>query len=97
MDIMKTFEEWLPTWSEEKHLPIPTKKHMDKWLEAWKDFLSEYMIENYETVANEYRNMQYKSETAPIRTLPEPIEEIEEEKPKKSNWELVQEKRKKKD
>ena len=55
------------------------------------------MIENYETVANEYRNMQYKSDIEPIRTLPEPIEEIEEEKPKKSNWELVQEKRKKKD
>ena len=92
---MKAFEEWLPIWSEEKHLPIPTKNHMDKYLVAWQDFLSEYMLDNYEDIADEYRNMRYKGEE-PIQILPEVVEEVEEEKPKKSNWELVQEKMKKK-
>jgi len=94
MDVMKAFEEWLPIWSEEKHLPIPTKAHMDKWLEAWKDFLSEYMLDNYEQVADEYRNMKYKGEEESTQILPEVVEEVEEEKPKKSNWELVQERMK---
>lgn len=93
---MKAFEEWLPVWSEEKHLPIPTKTYSDKWLEAWSDFLSEYMINNYEIVANEYRSMKYKGEEIFQKIITEPVEELEE-KPKKSNWELVQEKMKKKD
>lgn len=91
---MKAFEEYLPKWSEEKHLPIPTKNHVDKWNIAWTDFLTEYMEEHYEDIANEYRNLKTKADV--LFTEESIFEEIEEEPVKKSNWELVQEKRKKK-
>lgn len=96
MDIMKVFtEEYLPKWSEEKHLPIPTLKHPDKWNVAWEDFLTEYMEEHYEEIANEYRNLPTKVEQ-PFYEFKELPKEEKEEPVKKSNWELVQEKRKKK-
>ena len=100
MDFNKEFEKYLPIWSEQKHLPIPTKNHPDKWNEAWVDFLSEYLVDKYDEINNEYKNMAlkgfetYSEPINPIAPPPEP--EIEEKPVKKSNWELVQEKRKKK-
>ena len=61
MDFMKEFEEYLPKWSEEKHKPIPTRKHMDKWTEAWQDFLSEHLTEKYHEISAEYKNMKLKT------------------------------------
>ena len=100
MDFNKEFEKYLPIWSEQKHLPIPTKNHPDKWNEAWVDFLSEYLVDKYDEINNEYKNMAlkgfetYNEPINPITPPPEP--EIEEKPVKKSNWELVQEKRQKK-
>lgn len=101
MDFNKEFEKYLPIWSEQKHLPIPTKNHPDKWNEAWVDFLSEYLVDKYDEINNEYKNMALKgfeTYSEPINpiTPPPPEPEIEEKPVKKSNWELVQEKRKKK-
>lgn len=100
MDFNKEFEKYLPIWSEQKHLPIPTKNHPDKWNEAWVDFLSEYLVDKYDEINNEYKNMALKgfeTYSEPINPITPPPEPVIEEKPvKKSNWELVQEKRKKK-
>lgn len=100
MDILQEFEEYLPTWSNEKHLPIPTKQHMDRWYEAWQDFLNEVLIPRYEELQKSYLSMQYKTDELDNNDYI--VEDIvkEEIKPEikqiaKSNWELVQEKRKK--
>lgn len=61
MDVMKLFEEYLPRWSNEKHLPIPTQKHMDKWMVAWNDFTNEELPKYYEERRQEYLNMRIKT------------------------------------
>lgn len=103
MDIMKEFvEEYLPIWSEQKHQPIPTQKHMDRWNIAWNDFIKERLNPRWEEIAQEYKNMRYKT-TADLhkeQEVPEQeieaIEEIPEPEPEKSDWEKVQELLKKK-
>lgn len=98
MDIMQEFEHYLPRWSNEKHLPIPTKKHPDRWYEAWSDFLNEVLTPRYEELQTDYLNMQYKTNdimdsTDIMSVYEEPVKE--EVEIKKSNWQLVQEKRRK--
>ena len=61
MDIMKLFEDYLPVWAHEKHQPIPKQENADRWALAWKDFLNEYLSEKYSEIAEEYKNMQFKT------------------------------------
>lgn len=58
---MKLFEEYLPRWSNEKHLPIPTQKHMDRWMVAWADFVKDELPKYYEQRRLEYLNMRIKT------------------------------------
>lgn len=93
MDVMKEFENYLPKWSEEKMQPIPTRKHMDKWNIAWRDFIKEYMQPRWHELAEEYRSMQFKTSDY-IEPLPEVEEEPEPEviveEEQLSEWEKVQ-------
>lgn len=61
MDIFKEFEEYLPQWSEEKHLPIPTQEHMDRWAIAWDDFVKEHLVKKRKELVQSYKDMQYKT------------------------------------
>ena len=54
---MKLFEEYLPRWSNEKHLPIPTQKHMDRWMVAWADFVKDELPKYYEQRRLEYQQV----------------------------------------
>ena len=100
MDIIKEFEEeYLPRWSEEKMQPIPTREQSERWYIAWQDFMNEVLTKKYSEVNHFYTNMEYKSERQNnVEIIPmEQFDNTEVTKPekKKSNWELVMEKRKK--
>lgn len=92
MDILKEFENYLPKWSEEKHLPIPTKQQADRWNVAWSDFVKDFLNPNYKELAQEYKNMQLKPKDY-VETVEEEEEEEQIEEPVQeqlSDWELVQ-------
>lgn len=106
MDLLKEFEEYLPRWSEEKHLPIPTKQHMDRWYRAWKDFVDEELTQRWGELKDDYMNLKlYNPDEPPVETeeeeeVEEDIEqkesEIEQEEPQPTNaWEEIQALRKK--
>lgn len=82
MDLMKEFEEYLPIWSEEKHQPIPTMKHMDRWSVAWIDFVNEYLVKKKSELISDYRSMEFKTrgeaEAEQQASEEEEIEEVEE-------------------
>lgn len=61
MDLMKEFEAYLPKWSEDKHKPIPTKQHMNRWYEAWNDFVKEVLSVRWESLKDEYLSLKLKS------------------------------------
>ena len=61
MDIMKEFEEYLPIWSEEKMLPIPTIKHPDRWAVAWGDFIKEVITPRKQELIDDYTAMKFKT------------------------------------
>ena len=61
MDLMKEFEEYLPRWSEEKMLPIPTIKHPDRWSVAWNDFIKDVVTPRREEIVAEYKTMKFKT------------------------------------
>lgn len=107
MDILQMFEEYLPRWSEEKHQPIPTKEHMDRWYIAWNDFIKEVMTPQWDTYKQEYLDMELKTHADDIleqqqvdlnqlqaelnkQQIVEPVEPIEVEQAKESDWEKVQ-------
>ena len=96
MDFLKEFEEYLPEWSNKKHLPIPTKKHMGKWYLAWNDFVKEKLVPRWNSIKQEYKELKLKekvSEEPQIITEPVVIEEEEsmEETQEEdlSDWEKV--------
>lgn len=74
MDLAKEFEEYLPRWSEEKHQPIPTKQHMERWYQAWDDFVKEELAPRWESLRNEYKSLKLKG-------MDEEVEEVTEEEP----------------
>ena len=100
MDVMKLFEEYLPRWSNEKHLPIPTTKHMDRWLIAWGDFMKEELPKHYDERRQEYINMRIKTKDMMLaeereqrevelnKQVEEEAKEIKEEKPQ-SEWDKI--------
>lgn len=101
MDIMKLFEEYLPIWAKEKHQPIPKQENADRWALAWKDFLNEYLSERYSEIAEEYRNMQFKTYGDVKKeqrqkklenkeeVIEEQVEENQEENQEESEWDKV--------
>jgi len=102
MDLLKEFEEYLPRWSDEKHLPIPTKKHMDRWYRAWNDFVKEELEPRWDAIRQEYKTLKlYNPEEGqfaedyiePDETeeTQEVVEEIEEVEEPKNSWEEIQE------
>lgn len=94
-DLLKEFEEYLPRWSNEKHQPIPTRAHMDRWYIAWNDFVKEELIKHYDDFVNEYKSLQLKTDDDYIIQQIEPIEEDPTPEPVPlSPWELVQQKMK---
>ena len=94
MDVLKEFEEYLPRWSEEKHQPIPTKKHMDRWYKAWNDFVQEVLKDRYQEMCDMYRNMPVKRKgqyiEPQVESVQEPIEEEVKVEEPQSEWERVQ-------
>ena len=58
---MKEFEEYLPIWSEEKMLPIPTIKHPDRWAVAWGDFIKEVITPRKQELIDDYTAMKFKT------------------------------------
>jgi len=93
MDILKEFDKFLPGWAEKNLKPIPTP-NSDNWNLAWASFTKEFLNPHWDEIAQDYKNMQYKTSNisipiTPIQNEIEP-EEIEEE-PEKSDWEKVQE------
>lgn len=78
MDIMKEFEEYLPIWSEEKHQPIPTMKHMDRWSVAWIDFVNEHLIKRKKELIGDYKSMEFKTRGELLDEKTTEEEEIEE-------------------
>lgn len=102
-DINKMFEEYLPIWSEIHHQPIPTMKNPDKWYIAWMDFMNEVLIPKHSEIKQDYLNIILKADqinkdidTKSLDLPQKPSLQDSVIPKKKSNWELVQEKRKKK-
>ena len=94
MDILKEFEDYLPRWSEEKHQPIPTKKHMDRWYKAWNDFVQEVLKDKYDEMCDMYRHIQLKHkgqyiEAQPIQQEEPVVEGVKQEEPQ-TEWDRVQ-------
>lgn len=102
MDLMKEFEAYLPRWSDEKHLPIPTKQHMDRWYRAWNDFVKEELEPRWENIRAEYKTLKLYNPDEPEIVEEEP--EIEQEETQevaetekeptpepKNSWEEIQE------
>ena len=96
---MKLFEEYLPRWSNEKHLPIPTQKHMDRWMVAWADFMKDELPKYYDERRIEYLNMRLKTKEMmmaedrekreiELNTV-ETVEEKKEESKPQSAWDRV--------
>lgn len=100
MDLLKEFEAYLPRWSDEKHLPIPTKQHMGRWYEAWNDFVKEELAPRWESLRDEYKSLKLKGlddepeeeSTESIEESEEVIEQVEEpvEEQQESSWDRVQ-------
>ena len=102
-DLLKQFEEYLPRWSNEKHQPIPTKKHMDRWYIAWNDFVKEELSKHYTEHVQEFKNLQLKTQDDEYfedeyEIVEEPQQDLDEPIVEKqlSPWERVQAKRKNK-
>ena len=92
---LKEFEDYLPRWSDEKHLPIPTQQHMDRWYVAWNDFVNEVLKEKYSDVVDMFYNIPIGKPTKetvdkkePIKEEPTPVQK-EPQKPM-TEWERVQ-------
>lgn len=104
MDLLKEFEEYLPRWSNEKHLPIPTKQHMDRWYRAWNDFVKEELEPRWEKIRTEYKSLDLyhqedelyaediddtaEPEIEETQEEPEETEEVEQQE--KNSWAAIQ-------
>lgn len=107
-NINEMFEKYLPDWSNKYHKPIPTKNHPEKWNEAWLDFIEDILIPQYDDLKQDYLDLSLKIDTynldndksLEISKKINTENNLDTSQPsntsKKSNWELVQEKRKKK-
>ena len=79
MDLMKEFEAYLPKWSNDKHLPIPTKEHMDRWYRAWGDFVKEELEPRWDNIREEYKSLRLYNPDEPMEEVEEETEETQEE------------------
>ena len=59
MDIIKSFNEYLPKWCEQNNKPIPKDGATNKvWQQAWESFMKTELVNSWEQNKQEYWNMQ---------------------------------------
>ena len=95
MDILKEFEEFLPKWCHENHLPKPPIGKQNKvWRKGWQAFMDTYLKEHYDEIREEFLNIKVLTRKELERQLKEEKEnklkqkqEVEEEE---TSWERVQ-------